>query len=50
VYFEETSEARSAFSREREIKGWSREKKVQLVESFNSGWLDLAEAWFPGEG
>jgi putative endonuclease len=46
VYFEETSEARSAFARERQIKGWSRLKKVQLVESVNSGWIDLAENWF----
>ena len=48
VYFEETSEARSAFARERQIKGWSRLKKVQLVESVNSGWVDLAEPWLSG--
>jgi len=46
VYFEETPEARSAFRREREIKGWSRGKKIQLIESMNAGWLDLAEDWF----
>jgi putative endonuclease len=46
VYFEETSEARSAFARERQIKGWSRLKKIHLVESVNCGWLDLAEPWF----
>jgi putative endonuclease len=50
VYFEETPEARSAFARERRIKGWSRLKKIQLVESVNSGWLDLAEPWFSREG
>jgi putative endonuclease len=50
VYFEETSEARTAFARERQIKGWSRLKKVQLVESINSGWIDLAESWFASEG
>ena len=48
VYFEETSEARSAFARERQIKGWSRLKKVQLVELVNSGWVDLAEPWLSG--
>jgi putative endonuclease len=47
VYFEETSEARRAIARERQIKGWSRHKKVQLIESTNAGWLDLAEDWFP---
>jgi putative endonuclease len=47
VYFEETPSARFAFDRERQIKGWAREKKIRLVESVNAGWLDLAEDWFP---
>lgn len=47
VYFEETSSARSACERERQIKGWSREKKLHLIESVNAGWLDLAVDWFP---
>ena len=47
VYFEETASARSAFERERQIKSWSREKKLRLIESVNTGWLDLAVDWFP---
>ena len=47
VYFEETSSARSAFERERQIEGWSREKKLQLIERVNAGWLGLAVDWFP---
>ena len=47
VYFEETPTARSAFDRERQIKGWSREKKLRLIDSTNTGWLDLAVDWFP---
>ena len=47
VYFEETPTAGSAFDRERQIKGWSREKKLRLIESKNAGWLDLAVDWFP---
>jgi putative endonuclease len=46
VYFEETSSARAAFERERQIKSWSRAKKIRLVESVNAGWLDLARDWF----
>jgi putative endonuclease len=46
VHFEETSSAISAFERERQIKGWSREKKLRLIESRNAGWLDLAVDWF----
>ena len=49
VYFEDTPSAISAFARERQIKGWSRAKKVQLVESVNAGWLDLAKDWFEEE-
>ncbi len=47
VHFEETPTARSAFDRERQIKGWSREKKLRLIDSTNAGWLDLAVDWFP---
>ena len=36
----------SAIERETEIKGWSREKKIQLIELTNAGWLDLSEGWF----
>jgi putative endonuclease len=46
VYYEETSSARAAFEREHQIKGWSREKKIRLIEATNAGWLDLAQDWF----
>jgi putative endonuclease len=43
VYFEESSDIRSAIGREKEIKKWRREKKNELVESFNPLWKDLGE-------
>jgi len=46
VYFEQTPDARSAIQRETELKQWPREKKIQLIETTNAGWLDLAEDWF----
>jgi putative endonuclease len=46
VYFEETPSARVAFEREHQIKGWTREKRIQLVEAANAGWWDLAKDWF----
>jgi putative endonuclease len=46
VHFEQTPNAKAAIERETEIKKWSREKKIRLIESTNAGWLDLAEAWF----
>ena len=47
VYFEETPCARSAFARERQIKNWTRKKRIHLIESTNAGWIDLAEDWLP---
>jgi putative endonuclease len=49
VYFETISSARSAFDREYQIKGWSRRKKIDLIESENLGWLDLAAEWSHGQ-
>ncbi|MEO8032650.1 MAG: GIY-YIG nuclease family protein [Gemmatimonadota bacterium] len=46
VYFEETGSARSATARERQLKGWSRAKKIGLIEAANPEWLDLAAGWF----
>jgi putative endonuclease len=35
--------AREAIAREKQIKGWSRAKKIALIESENPQWLDLTE-------
>ncbi len=45
VYFEETSEVRSALEREKEIKKWRREKKNSLVKGMNPEWKDLSKEW-----
>lgn len=31
--------------REKEIKGWSRAKKIALIETLNPSWDDLAREW-----
>ena len=46
VYFERFSNVLEAIGREKQIKGWSRFKKVALIESVNPKWLDLAEDHF----
>ena len=46
VYFEETNDAMTAFNREKEIKGWKRIKKDNLIMSKNVNWSDLAEGWY----
>lgn len=47
VWFEAGNSALGAIAREKQIKGWRREKKVALIEAGNSDWKDLAEGWFP---
>ena len=46
VYWEETTDIRSAIEREKQIKGWLRRKKIALIESKNSDWHDLSKDWF----
>jgi putative endonuclease len=43
VYFETYADARSAIAREKQLKGWVRKRKVELVEAENPGWEDLAD-------
>ncbi len=45
VYFEAFSQVQEAIAREKEIKGWLRKKKVELIESVNPTWADLSEEW-----
>jgi putative endonuclease len=41
VYYEEYVNIYEAIQREKEIKGWRREKKTALIESVNPEWRDL---------
>ncbi|QTA38463.1 GIY-YIG nuclease family protein [Thermosipho ferrireducens] len=42
VYFEMYEDIKLCIEREKEIKGWRREKKNKLVESMNPEWKDLS--------
>ena len=42
VYVEVADSAEAAFTRERQIKSWRREKRVALIESVNPQWKDLS--------
>jgi putative endonuclease len=46
VYYEIYSNVRRAIAREKELKGWRREKKIALIERENPTWDDLS----PGTG
>ena len=41
VYYEVFEDSYNAFSREKQIKGGSRNKKISMVESMNKNWKDL---------
>lgn len=45
VYFEQHRTAREMVARERQIKAWSRAKRVALIEAGNPAWDDLAAYW-----
>jgi putative endonuclease len=47
VFFEETQDVKAAISREKQIKGWLRAKKIALIEAMNPQWKDLSAEWFP---
>lgn len=46
VYYEETSDVVAAIAREKQIKGWRRERKIALIESDNPEWRDLSAEWY----
>ena len=41
LYYECTQYVNNAIAREKEIKGWSRKKKIELINSFNPHWKFL---------
>ena len=46
AHFEEFGNIRDAIAREKQIKGWVRARKLELIEARNPTWADLAENWF----
>lgn len=46
LYYETADDVRSAIAREKEIKGWRREKKLRLIERANPAWADLSDGWY----
>jgi putative endonuclease len=46
VYYDNTTDVKSAIEREKQIKGWDRKRKNELVEAANPKWEDLSAGWF----
>jgi putative endonuclease len=47
VWYESFYSFEEALAREKQIKGWTRKKKVELIESMNPEWKDLFD-YIPG--
>ncbi|MFY9745410.1 MAG: GIY-YIG nuclease family protein [Acidobacteriaceae bacterium] len=45
VYYERYDNPGQAIAREKQLKGWSRPKKLALIQKMNSTWIDLSEEW-----
>ena len=45
VYFERYVDIRTAIAREKQLKRWSRIKKIRLIVATNPDWKDLSAEW-----
>lgn len=43
VYYEIYSEVREALIREKRLKKWNRQWKINLIEQYNPQWVDLSK-------
>ena len=50
VWFESYSSVDLAITREKQLKNWSRIKKIVLIERENPAWADLSEGWYETAG
>ena len=48
VYFEATENVESAINREKQLKKWNRDWKLELIESVNPDWIDLYDKLVSG--
>jgi putative endonuclease len=46
VWFEDHATMLEAIAREKRIKGWRRDAKLELIEAENLQWRDLSDGWF----
>ena len=44
VWFEQAEDVNSAIAREKQLKNWHRQWKIDLIEKLNSNWGDLYES------
>jgi putative endonuclease len=49
VYFEDFRDVTNSIKREKELKGWLRRKKIELIQKENPLWRDLSDGWFDAQ-
>jgi putative endonuclease len=45
MYYEDYSDIRNAIAREKQLKNWKREWKIELIRKENPEMIDLAKDW-----
>jgi putative endonuclease len=50
VHYEVFHDIHTAISREKQLKRWSRAKKICLIEQDNPTWQDLSDRWYVPDG
>lgn len=50
VWFESYVTVTLAIAREKQLKNWSRSKKITLIERENPTWADLSDGWYETAG
>jgi putative endonuclease len=46
IYYETFGDVWSAIAREKQIKGWVRRRKLELIASMDAEWHDLSDGWY----
>jgi putative endonuclease len=45
IYYDSHDNPGQAIAREKQLKGWSRAKKLALIQKMNPTWIDFSEEW-----
>jgi putative endonuclease len=45
LYYEQHEDISQSIAREKQLKGWRREKKLNLIRTQNPAFKDIAETW-----